>query len=135
MDACHPQRRRPGHVVAVVGVAAVDHDVIGVEQRHERSQRGLHDPGREHDPDIPRAVELARQFLEGIDPIRALANQRLHYGRGSVVGHAAVPVAHQPPHEVRSHPAQPDHAELHWLVSRHVRRLAVSAGRPHPQTG
>jgi hypothetical protein len=31
-----------------------------------------------------------------------------------------MPVAHEPPHEVGPHPAEPDHAELHGPVSRHV---------------
>ena len=36
-----------------------------------------------------------------------------------VVDDAAVAVAHQPADEVGPHPAEPDHAELHWLVGCH----------------
>jgi carbon-monoxide dehydrogenase small subunit len=65
-------------------------------------------------------VQLRHEVFERAGARRPLAFERLHRVGGHVVGDAAMPVAHEPPHEIGPHPAQPDHAELHRPVSRHV---------------
>jgi hypothetical protein len=51
-------------------------------------------------------IHTARGFL-------SFETRLLHSRFGHVVRDAFVPVAHQPPDEVRAHPAQSDHAELY----------------------
>src|SRR5438309_1512344 len=44
---------------------------------------------------------------------RAFAGEALHRVGALVVDDAAMPGAHQPPHDVAAHPAKADHPELH----------------------
>ena len=68
--------------------------------------------GGDHDPDGARGVELLGQLLQRGGAGRALALELLDRVGVDVVDDAIVAVAHQPPHEVRSHPAEADHSEL-----------------------
>src|SRR5579875_1934592 len=61
VDAVGPQLLGPGDVVPVVGVAAVDHHVVGVQQRPQLVQGLLHDAGGHHDPQGPGALQLGHE--------------------------------------------------------------------------
>ena len=67
VDVVEAARREPLRaldVVAVVGVAAVDHDVAGREPRHELVERGVDDRRRHHEPDDPRRRETSDEVVE-----------------------------------------------------------------------
>jgi len=60
----HAVRREPcgaRDVVAVVRVAAVDHDVVAVELREQRVERGVDDGRRDHQPDSCAASAAPRR--------------------------------------------------------------------------
>ena len=110
------QRLCPAHVVLVVGVAAVDHDVAGRHQLGERHDRPLgHRAGRQHDPYRSRLLELRDQVLEAAAGAGAFTRKLAHRVRVDVVDHAVMAAAHQPPGDVRAHPAEADDSELHPL--------------------
>src|SRR5688572_27291313 len=69
--------------------------------------------GRQHDPDRARLVELTHEFGEIPARRRSLAGKRMHGILAPVVNDAAMAGAHQPPHDIAAHPAEPDHPELH----------------------
>src|SRR5580698_785404 len=109
----------PGDVIPVVGVPAVDHDVVGLEQRPQLVQGLLDDAGRDHDPQGPRLVQPADEVGQALRALRAVGFQRLDRVGVDVVDHAVVAVAHEPADEVGAHPAEPDHPELHRRISWH----------------
>jgi hypothetical protein len=114
------QRLRPGDVVQVVRVAAVDHHIVGLQQRDQLVQGLLHDPGRHHDPDVAGLLQLGDELGEAVRTHRAIRFQTLDRVGVHVIGDAAVAVAHQPADEVGAHPAESDHPQLHRLVSWHL---------------
>ena len=85
-----------------------------LEERAERADRLLGDlPGRDHDPRPARHVELGDEVLERARTRCSLGDERRDGVGADVVDDAGVAVAHQAAHDVRAHPAQADHAELH----------------------
>ena len=113
MDALLLEPLRALDVVAVVGVATVDDDVVGF---HQRGQVFDHLPGdrrRHHHPRGPRLREFRDELLERSRTDRPFALQLGYRSRSPVVDDALVPVAHQAPHEVRAHAPEADHADLH----------------------
>ena len=106
-------------VVVVIGVAAVDDGVVGAHQREQLVDGLLHDPGRDHDPDVAGRVELLHELLERVRPGGALGHERVDGLLGDVVDDARVPVAHEAAYEVRAHAAKADHAELHRVFGGH----------------
>ena len=120
------ERLRAGDVVAVVGVAAVDDGVVGLEQRDELVERRVDDRGRDHDADRarrPRAC-ATKSSIDGApvapSPSSAAIASALH-----VVDDAVVAAAHQAPDHVGPHAPQSDHAHLHL---RPPRRFVVGPG-------
>ena len=72
--------------------------------------RGHHHPGG------ARRGQLGDEVVERVGAGRALAGERGDGVRVDVVDDALVPVAHQPADEVRAHPPESDHAELHARI-------------------
>ena len=108
-------------VVVVMRVAAVDDHVAGLEHVGERSDRPVGDLARgHHHPHGSRPLEHGHELGERRCAAGTLRLQRLHRSRVHVVADAAVPVAHEAPHEVGAHPAEPHHAELHRRVRCHA---------------
>ena len=105
-------------VVDVVGVAAVDQDVAGFEQRQQVGDRRVDHRGRHHQPQRPRLGELGDLVLHRGGAGRALFRQRVHRGGGAVEDHAFVAALHQAADHVGAHAAQADHSELHRCSSR-----------------
>ena len=58
-------------------------------------------------------LELGDEVVERVGAGRALARERRDRVGVDVVDDALVAVAHQPAHDVRAHPAESDHSELH----------------------
>ena len=80
----------------------------------ERADRRLGDlAGRDHDPRPARHVERGDEVLERVAPVAPSADERRDGIGADVVDDAGVAVAHQAAHDVRAHPAQANHAELH----------------------
>ncbi len=65
--------------VGIVGVAAVDQDVAGLEQRREFVDHVVdRRPGLDHDHDLARPLQRADQFLDGVaaDDLLSFARDR-----------------------------------------------------------
>ncbi len=125
VDARLRELLRAADVVVVVAVAAVDDDVVLRQQRDELLERRLDDGGRHHDPRRTWRRELGRELLERGRARRTFALECLHRVGAHVVDDALVPGLHETADEVRAHPAQSDHAQLHQSSS--VERLVVGA--------
>ena len=111
------QRLGAPDVVPVEAVAAVDDHVAGLEQGRERLHRLLGDLARrQHHPHRARPVELGHQIVQAGGPDRTLGGQLLHGLRLRVVDDAGVTMQLQAAHDVASHAAEPDHAQLHLVV-------------------
>jgi len=119
MNAARSKLRCTGDVVAVVGVAAVDDRVVRVEELGQLIEGGLYDGGRQHEPSGPWPIQLRHQVAKRAGGDRALALQLPYCAFVEVIDHTVVAVAHEPAHEVRAHPAESDHAELHGGVGSH----------------
>src|SRR3954470_4811563 len=66
-----------------------------------------------------RRTNSARSWLPRAPPpprprARPLAGERPDRLVAFGVDDAAMAGAHQPPHDIAAHPAEPDHPELHW---------------------
>ncbi len=135
VDVVDPALRELGRVpeiVVVVGVAAVDDHVPGLEHLGEGANRLLRDlAGRDHDPDGARLVQLGNEVLERRGSHRSVGDDGRDGLREDVVPDAMVPVTDQPPDDVRTHPAEPDHSELQGGVSGHLSLLAQDLVRVH----
>ncbi len=107
------ERLRPLDVVAVVGVAAVDHDVARVHETGELLGGLSREGGRHHDPCGARRLQRADQVLERRRARGALALEHRDRVGVDVVDDDLVPGPHQPAREVRAHATEPHHAELH----------------------
>ena len=70
-------------------------------------------PCRDHDPRPARHLERGDEVLERVRTRCSLGHERRDGIGADVVDHAGVAVAHQAAHDVRAHPAQANHAELH----------------------
>src|SRR5262249_16922641 len=101
------------NVIHVVGVAAVDEDVAGLEMRREVGDGLVHDGGRDHQPDRARLIQFLHELCERGGPHGLLLNQFLYGFRRPVEDHALVALLEKASHHVRAHPAESDHSELH----------------------
>ena len=98
----------------VVGVAAVDDHVAGLEQAGQGGDGrvgGL--PGRHHHPGHPGRGELGGQLLEGGGRLGADAGRRRAGLVGEVEGDDLVPVLDEALGHVGAHLPQADHGDLH----------------------
>jgi hypothetical protein len=122
VDAAIGQRGRACDVVAVVRVAAIDHDVVALEVCREIGHHRAGHCGGHHDPHGARRIEAGDQLFDRRDTKRTLTVQ---LGNGAcvvVVDNTFVAMAHDPAHDVRAHPAEADHAELHQGVLPRIAR-------------
>ena len=113
MDLLRGEFLGAADVVHIVGVAAVDEDVAGLQIGQEFGDGCVHDCRRDHQPDCPRLVELLDEVLQRGGSHRLLLDQFFHRFRRPVEDHALVACLEQPPHHVGAHSAQADHSELH----------------------
>ncbi len=118
--------------VAEVRVAAVDDRVAGLDDVEQLLERVLGDlPGRHHQPDVARRVQLLRQRAQRL---RGRADVR-------VVRLQLVPVLLQAFRHPRAHPAEAHHPELHLrcppvgVGSHGDRAPRARRSRPPPASG
>ena len=103
----------PADIVAVVGVAAIDDDVAGLEERREPRQLVVDDGGGHHHPDGARRGHLRDQVGERRGSRRAVLLRSRHGSTVHVVDHAFVALLQEAAHHACPHPPQPDHSQLH----------------------
>ena len=136
VEVAHSARReRLGsrYVVAVEGVAPVDDRVAALEDLGDLVDDASGDGRRDHDPDGARGVQRRRELGRGSRRGGALAGQLGHRVGVHVEHHALMAGAHEAAHDVRPHPAQSDHAELHRSAAfPHRRARRAHAGAPRP---
>ena len=128
VDVVHTKLREPRrtlYVIAVVGVAAVDHDVACVHESCELIGSCARECGRHHDPRGPRRGELSDEVLERVGAVGALTHQLRDGLRVNVVNHHLVACTHQPAREVRAHATESHHSQLH---RRHLPVHSASPG-------
>ena len=124
VDVVDPLRRellRAADVVDVVGVAAVDEDVAGLEAGSSSARVSSTTAAGTISQMRARLRELLHEVRERAGADGLLARQLLHGLRRHVEDHALVAAAQQPPHHVRAHPSESDHAELHHAPSLSLR--------------
>ena len=114
VEAGFPELARAAHVVLVVGVAAVDHDVVRRQQRPKLADDRL---GRcaagHHHPDRARRAELRDQLREIARAGGALRHELRHGLAIEVVDDALVSVPHQATRHVRAHLPESHQRDLH----------------------
>ena len=116
MNALGGEFSGPPNVVDVIGIAAVDQDVAGVEERREFGNRLVNDRRRHHQPDRPRRAELADKLGQRGCADGLLGDECRHGSRRPVEHHAVVAAGDQPADHVGAHPPQSDHSQLHSMV-------------------
>ena len=109
----------PGDVVAVVGVPPVDHRVIGLQQRHERSSVESTIAAGSISHTARGLSSLATRSSSDAAPVAPSPATSLDHVGVHVVNDAAMPVTDEPPDQVGPHPAESNHAQLHGCASRH----------------
>src|SRR6185312_15695498 len=114
-------------VVAVVGVAAVDDGVVGLQQRGQLRDGVVDEGRRDHDADAARRLQRLHEPLEGRLARRALPGQLGDRVRADVVDDAVVASTHEPAHHVGAHAAQSDHPNLHGAAPYPVGCVATLA--------
>ena len=133
VNAFRRQLLGAANVVDVVRIAAVDQDVVLVEQRHEIADARIDDGGRHHQPDRTRLAQLLDEIGERRGALRAVRRQRRDRLAVAIVDDAGVAIALQPAHHVRAHPAKTDHSELHYrLLVETWRGFDVFSNRRNP---
>ena len=100
-------------VVDVVGVAAVDDDVVRFEVGQQIGDGLVRDRRRNHQPDHPRLCQFLDEVRERGGTDGFLLDQPLHCFRRHVENHALVASFNQPPNHVCAHSAETDHSDLH----------------------
>ena len=115
------QLGRVADVVVVVGVAAVDDHVAGLEHLGERrgSSSSVISPAGTITQTARGFSSFGANSVERGRAVGAVGLERRDGVREDVVADAAVPVAHEPPDDAGAHPAEPDHPELHGCVRGH----------------
>jgi hypothetical protein len=137
VDVVDPFRlQAPGalDVVPVIGVAAVDDDVPGLQQRRELLQGRVDHRRRDHHPGGARLLQLTDQIRHRRGADRALIGESPHRVCAKVEYHALVTVPHQTPHHVGPHPTEANHPELHNpspLRRADATMLRARIGHPH----
>src|SRR5947208_15934579 len=90
-------------------------------------------PGRKHDPDRARLIQLAHEIGEIPARRRPFIRQTVHRVSALIVDDAAMAGMHQPPHDVSAHPAEADHPELHDAFSIQKDRYDKACSRARPR--
>jgi hypothetical protein len=104
------------NVVAVIRIAAVDHDVARVEIRYQVSECLVHGTSRYHQPDRPRPGHLRDQFGKRRSAFGAVTLQAGHHRRLPVMNDTPVALLQQAPNHARAHSTQTYHSELHVIL-------------------
>ena len=93
MDTLRRELLRAPDVVHVVRVAAVDDDVVLVEERQQIVDTRIHDGRRDHEPNRARFAELLYQLLERCRALRAFRHELRDRAGIAVVHDAGVAIA------------------------------------------
>ena len=104
---------RPSDVVHIVGVAAVDEDVAGLEMREDVGDESFHERPRNHHPDRARLLHLLHEIRKRGCPDGPFLDHLLDRLGRPIVDHTLMVSLEQAPHHVRAHPAKTDHSDLH----------------------
>src|ERR1019366_8494848 len=117
IEVAQALRFEPGATLDVVlegRVAAVDHDVAFVEERHQRVDGFVGGrPVGQHEPDRPRRAQFAGYVFEALDGLGALGLELFGLGERAVPYDDPVTAAQQTPGHVAAHAPQTDHRQLH----------------------
>src|SRR5665647_3237345 len=108
----------PVDVVTVVAVAPVDDDVARLEPGRQVVDHCADDGGGDHDPDRPWRVEARHQIAKITrtgDPVQC--HELVDSGQVAVIDDAVVPIPHETPNQVGTHPSQTHHGDLHGYYS------------------
>ena len=116
VDARLLQLGGPVDVVPVIGVPAVDDDVARLHAAREVEHGLTGERRRHHHPRGARRRERGDERVEVGRHRRALGGKCVGHRRVDVVDHALVAGPHEPAHEIRPHPAESHHPELHQLL-------------------
>ena len=109
---------RAANVVAIVGVAAIDHDVAGRQQGSELIQSGVDRRCRNHEPQDARPIELRHKICQrsGTARKRSLGHESVHSRLCSSVSEHGVAVLQPSPRYVGAHAPESDESDLHGRI-------------------
>src|SRR5262245_43487309 len=100
-------------VIYVIGIAAVDENVIALEMGQEIGDGLIHDRGRDHQPNRPRLGQFFNKIAEGRRADCLFLDQLLDCFLRPVEDHTLMASGEKPPHHVRSHSTKTNHSNLH----------------------
>ena len=100
-------------VVDVIGIAAVDQDVVGLERGQNVGDRLVDDRRRHHQPYRPRLLQFFDEIRERGRPYGMFRGELTDRFWRHVEDHALMASLEKPPDHVGAHPAEADHSELH----------------------
>ena len=107
----------PVDVVTVVAVAPVDDDVTRLEPGRQVVDHCADDGGGDHDPERPGRTQMRHQIVKitsSGDPVQC--HELVDSGQVAVVDDAVVPIPHEAPNQVGTHPSQTHHGDLHGYL-------------------
>ncbi len=122
VDSLRLQCGGAANVVAVVRVAAVDDDVPRLEHLGELIDDAAGEAGGDHQPHHARALQGTGEIGQTRRARCAFGDEGGHGILIDVVDDAVVAIAHQPSHDVRAHPSQSHHRQLHRSSLRFAHR-------------
>src|SRR5262245_41030667 len=142
MNAHFLERVRSSDIVDVVRVTAVYNNIAALEALCQVSQGALDHRGGHHYPRDPWFGQFLGKVIQRCRAGSALFDQFIDRFLVGVKDHTLMAAAEQSPHHVGAHPAETDHAHLHWkslLVKLVIywsafAKAALSAESPAPRS-
>ena len=102
-------------IVNVIGIAAVDQNVLCLKMGQKIRDSFVHDRRGNHQPDRTRLRELSHKLRERGGANGFLLGQLRNRFRRPVENHALMAALEKPPRHVRAHSSKTNHADLHSL--------------------
>src|SRR6266542_1738008 len=100
-------------IVYVIGIAAVDQNVLCLKMGQKIRDSLVHDRRGNHQPDRPRFCELLYEVAQRGGANGLIFRQLRDRLRRSIEHHALMASIEKPPRHVRAHSSKTNHSDLH----------------------
>src|SRR6266566_5188830 len=117
MDALGGKLLGTSDVVDVIGISAIDDDVVFFELTDQIVKRGIHHCCRNHEPDRAGLLEFLDEIVEGTRAGRAFTRKVLHCVGAEIAHNALETVLLQTPIPVGAPSSVSEHVVLHRVCS------------------
>jgi hypothetical protein len=108
---------------SIIGVAPVDNGVIALKQFGDLIEYAVDHRCRQHKPDCARRRKCSDQRFQTMARLRTCTRQFLDSFGTRVEHGTAMARLQKPPHHVRAHAPQSNHADLHTVLASCVVRI------------